>query len=154
MLRLLVVVLVGASAGCAGPDAPSASPVDDLTGLITALEDVGARVDDQGAFRPGPEVLGNRGRTLCVNNQKVLLYLFSSPAEASEVAGRFDREDPSNLGTAVIEWTGDPRFWQARSMIVQYAGPDPTIENTLTRVLGSPFARGGGREPAAVSFSC
>lgn len=140
-------------AGCS-VDAPRASPVDDLTGLIGAMEGAGADVQDQGAFQPGPEVLGNRGRTLCVNNQKVLLYLFSSPAEASAVAGRFDREDPSNLGTAVIEWVGDPRFWLARSIIVQYAGPDPSVETVLTTVLGSPFAHGGGREPAAVSFSC
>lgn len=157
MLRTASVGILILASGCSGPapsEAARPSPADDLTRLVVALEGQGAQVRDLGGFSPGPEVLGNSGRTLCVGDQKVLVYGYSLPSEAESVAGKFDREDPSHVGPAVIEWVSHPRFWQGDSLLVQYAGPDAGTEAVLTAVLGSPFARGGGRETAAASFTC
>jgi hypothetical protein len=144
--------------GCAGPTASptvTASPSPgDLGGLVGALEAAGASVVDLGPHRPISEVLGSRGRDLCVDGQQVPIYLYASQAEAEAVAASIDREDPSMVGTAIIEWVGDPRFWQGGSLLVRYSGPDAAVEHVLTSVLGPPFAGGAGREPAAAAFSC
>lgn len=104
------------------------------------------------AFNPDP--LPGRGVRLCVGGQEVSVYVYPTPEERAAVAARIDRTDPSNVGTAIIEWRGDPTFWERDRLIVLYLGRDPGTEATLTEVLGAPFASGQGRDPGPGGHDC
>lgn len=107
---------------------------------------------DLGSFNPEP--LGGRGVSLCVAGQEVRVYVFATPEEQQAVAARIDPRDPSNLGTSMVAWAGDPKFWQADRIIVLYLGEQPAVEAGITSVLGQPFARGLGRDPGPNRHAC
>lgn len=107
---------------------------------------------DLGAFNPEP--LGGRGVSLCVAGQQVSVYVFDTEAEAATVADRIDPADPSNLGTTIIEWAGNPTFWQRGGIIVLYLGSNPAVKAGLTSILGQPFASGQGRDPGPGRQAC
>ena len=98
-----------------------------------------------GSFATDP--IGGEGISLCVEGQVVNVYVFPTVEEREAAASRIDPDDPSNVGTAMIEWAGNPRFWAADRLLVLYLGRDPAVEAGITSVLGSPFARGEGRAP-------
>lgn len=134
-----------ASPDGAGPPASPAGGADAAAGLVAALGEAGAEVGSTGSFVTDP--IGGEGIGLCVDGQVVNVYVFPTVEEREAVASRIDPEDPSNLGTAIIDWAGTPRFWQADRVLVLYLGADPAVEAGLTSVLGDPFARGEGRPP-------
>jgi len=110
--------------------------------LVAELEQGESTVEEVGTF--GTDPLGGNGRILCVNAEEVRVYLFGSEDLASAAAARIDPNDPSNLGTAIVEWAGTPRFWQRGPMLVLYLGEDQATEDSLRSILGEPFARGAG----------
>jgi len=128
----------------------------DVDSLIAALEAAGASVAVNDRFDPAPaDVLGRDGRRICVDGQRVLVYVFANAAEARTVAAGIDRQDPSRVGNAtIIEWTGEPRFWHSGSLLVLYLGPDPRTEHVLTSVLGPVLSKGGGRGADPQQFAC
>ena len=120
--------------------------------LTAALEGAGADVRLTGDFATDP--VGGEGAGMCVNGHQVNAYVFDSADRANEVAARIDPADPSDVGTAIVEWVGNPRFWKSDRLIVLYLGDDVTVEAGLTSVLGPPFARGEGRAPGRDLPSC
>jgi hypothetical protein len=132
--------------------APGSSTGDPVSALIDALQAAGASVTELGAFSPDP--LPGRGARLCVSGQQVSVYVYETPEEREDVASRIDPTDPSNVGTAIIEWAGKPTFWQQDRFIVLYLGSDPTVTAGLTSVLGEPFAVGQGRDPGPARHAC
>ena len=160
--RLFVVALL--VTGCATVSSPSpntsaaptaspaAAPGDPTAGLGAALQAAGAEVRQTGAFNTDP--LGGQGVGLCVAGQQVSVYVYPTSQERAAVASRIDPSDPSNLGTSMVEWAGNPKFWQADRIIVLYLGSDPAVESGISSILGQPFARGEGRDPGPDRHSC
>jgi hypothetical protein len=153
-LLLAVVLTLAACSGGAGMGGSSAQLVTDVPTLVSALANTGASVHDLGSFEPGFDGLGSNARRLCVDGQEVSTYAFPNEAAANTVAGGMDPEDPSHIGNAIIEWRGSPRFWQAGSMLVLYLGADARTEQTVSGLLGRPFASGGGRQPEGATSAC
>lgn len=141
--------VVSATAAPAPPNTPAADPV---AAFGAALQAAGATVGDLGAFNSGP--LGGRGVRLCVAGQQVSVYLYEIEEERVAAATTIDPQDPSHVGRAIIEWAGNPRFWQRDRIIVLYLGGDPAVEAGITSVLGSPFARGQGRGMGPDTYAC
>ncbi len=139
VLTVLLAACDGSSSTTTGVDDSSAQ---DPVRLVAELEEDGSTVEEVGTFSSEP--LGGSGQILCVNAEEVRVYLFGSEELASSVAARIDPNDPSNLGNAMVEWVGTPRFWQRGPMLVLYLGDDQAIENSLSSILGEPFARGVG----------
>jgi len=126
-----------------GSTAGGLSP--DVAAFGGALQAGGAAVTELGTFNPDP--LGGRGIHLCVAREQVNVYVYGSEQERQAVADRIDPDDPGNVGTAMVSWVGNPRFWQRDRLIVLYLGKDPAVEAGISAVLGEPFARGQGRGP-------
>jgi hypothetical protein len=158
-------------AGCAATQspAPSSSPVpsapvgassspsegpgsDPVTSFVAALRAAGAEVRETGAFSTEP--LGGQGIGLCVAGQQVSVYVYPTLEDREAVASRIDPTDPSNLGTSIVEWAGNPKFWQADRILVLYLGSDAAVESGISAILGQPFARGQGRDPGPDRHSC
>ena len=133
---------------------PSAAPeLDEATGtLVAALQEAGAGVRVIGPFEGEP--VGGQGVALCVDGNQVNVYVFADAAEAASRAAMIDPKDPSNLGTSIVSWVGNPRFWQADRLLVLYLGDDPVVETGLRAALGAPFAEGQGRGPAGDLAAC
>lgn len=160
VVRLLTVLLLFVvTIGCGG--APSSTPPqasasgegsDGVAVLAGDLRTVGATVTELGGFNPDP--LGGRGVRLCVAGQQVSLYVYPTAQDRAVASARIDPNDPSNLGIAMVEWAGNPRFWQRDRIIVLYLGSDAAVEVGITSVLGPPFARGRGRPPGPDRNAC
>lgn len=172
-IRALVAFAVAATIACGGGSTvtptPSRSPVpvssdapvsppagisvgDPVAAFVASLQAAGAEVSATGDIETAP--LGGQGVGLCVAGQEVRVYVYSTPEERQAVAARIDPTDPSNLGTSIVSWAGDPKFWQGDRILVLYLGTDPAVESGLTSVLGQPFARGQGRDPGPRGHAC
>jgi len=147
LLGAVVIVIVAAcGTSPAGSVSPSSSNAGGAAGLLADLQRAGAATSPQGTFAPDP--LPGRGLLLCVNGEVVRLYVYSSTAERAQATARIDRNDPSHVGSAMVDWVGRPRFWQRDRIAVLYLGPTQATETLLTSVLGMPFARGQGGLPS------
>jgi hypothetical protein len=129
---------------------PSASPTDEPVdhgpaGLVNDLRALGIEAEEASEFAGDP--ISNLGVQLCVSGEPVQVYVFGTPQEAAAVAGQIDPDDPSNFGTSIIEWAGEPKFWLRDRILVLYLGTEEPVEEALISVLGEPFARGEGRPP-------
>lgn len=141
------------SASDAVGSSTSESPASDpAAALAAALQAAGAEVRETGGISTEP--LGGEGVGFCVAGQQVSVYVYPTPEDREAVAARMDPTDPSNLGTSIVEWVGNPKFWQAGRIIVLYLGSDPAVESGITSILGPPFARGRGRDPGPNQHSC
>jgi len=150
VFRLLVACLVLAGCGSAGPSAtpgPTEGP-GGVEGLTADLERAGAVVKAASQFAGDP--FPAAGFLICVSGEPVRVYVFNSVQQRLEATSRIDRNDPSKVGTAIVEWMGTPRFWQRDRILVLYLGAKPATEYLLTSVLGPPFATGQGRPPIAL----
>jgi len=50
----------------------------------------------------------------------------------------------SDVGNAIVEWLGTPRFWSRELIIVGYNGSDHAVVTRITAALGAPFVVGAG----------
>lgn len=141
MLAIAVAVLLAA---CSVPaTSPSPSPAKSgVEGLVDALIAAGASVRQADRFDAAP--LPGDGVLLCVGPEDVRVYVFPTDQARAAAAGTIDARDPSHVGTAIVEWTGNPRFWGRDRILVLYLGPDAATESLLTSIMGPPFARGVG----------
>ncbi|MGI8517998.1 MAG: hypothetical protein ACR2ME_06635 [Acidimicrobiia bacterium] len=110
--------------------------------FVAELTEEGVEIDQAETFSTEP--VGGEGQLFCLGDQEVRVYLFAGDDEAAAAAARIDPNDPSNMGSVIIEWAGNPRFWQRGSMLVLYLGKDQATEDLITAVLGQPFAEGQG----------
>ena len=98
------------------------------------------------------ELLGGDGSTICAGDESIQLYEFPDHAAAQAAAAKINRDDPSMIGNAIVEWIGPPRFWLRDRVIVQYVGSDANVDAALRQLLGPPLAEavgwGGGMLPA------
>lgn len=144
--------LVPSATGGKGSSLSDAPPNDPAGAFEAELRAAGAEVRETGAFNTDP--LGGQGLGLCVAGQQVRVYAYSTPEDREAVAARIDPTDPSNLGTTIVEWAGNPKFWQADRILVLYLGSDLAVESGITTILGQPFARGQGRNPGPDRHTC
>jgi hypothetical protein len=146
-IQLLVACLVLTGCASASPSA-TAGPIEGpggIEGLTADLERARAVVKPASQFAGDP--LPASGFLICVSGEPVRVYVFSSAQERLKVTSTIDRNDPSKVGTSMVDWMGTPRFWQRDRILVLYLGTKGDTENLLTSVLGPPFARGQGRPP-------
>lgn len=122
-----------------------------VQGLIADLADAGAEARVVDAFDAQP--LAFEGVVVCVNGEDIRVYSYSSEQERVAVTARIDPDDPTNIGTSIIEWDGWPRFWQRDRIIVLYQGNDQDTADLLRRVLGEPFAQGAPK-PQLLPAGC
>ncbi len=141
-LATIATLLVGGASPPGGPSATTTPAGNSVEGLVTALAAAQLDVRQARVFDPTP--LQGRGTLLCVGREEVRVYAFASDQERAAVTSQIDPTDPSHIGTSIVEWTGNPRFWQGDRIIVLYLGADPATETRLTAALGQPFARGVG----------
>lgn len=140
---------VSATPASSALETPSADPV---AAFGADLRKAGATVAELGAFNPIP--LGGLGTLVCLEGQKVRIYEYEAQSDRAAAAAGIDAADPSHVGTAIVEWAGNQRFWQRDRVIVLYLGSDPAVEARITAVLGPPFARGQGRDPGPDQAGC
>jgi len=152
---LAAAVLVTLLIACGTPPAsptPSAAG-GGVEGLVSALAAASAPVRQADPFDAAP--LPGQGVLLCVGREVVRVYVFTTEQARLAAAASIDPTDPSHVGTSIVEWTGNPRFWQRDRILFLYLGTDAPTEALLTSVMGPPFARGadGGRGAPRIS-SC
>ena len=142
VLQLTALFLLTACSGQpqGGPGASQSG--SGVTGLISSLSAAGANARQAGTFDASP--MQGPGVLLCLATEEVRVYVFPTEEARLTAARSIDQNDPSHVGTSIVEWTGNPRFWQRDSVLVLYLGTDPGTEALLTRVMGQPFARGTG----------
>ena len=126
----------------ADPAAPSAS-TSGHESLLRGLREAGLDAHVGSRFGAGP--FPGSGVALCVSGESLQVYEFRTEAQAQAAVTSIDPDDPSHVGDSIVEWVGNPKFWQGDRSIVLYAGSDPDTEDALDALLGEPFAAGGGR---------
>jgi hypothetical protein len=139
-IGVLAALLVGCSAQQAS-SSPSAS-LTGVEGLVADLATASAPVRQADTFDPTP--LSGQGVLLCIGHEEVRVYVFATQGARLTAAGSIEPTDPSHVGTSIVEWTGNPRFWQRDRILVLYLGADASTDALLTSILGPPFARGLG----------
>lgn len=140
-LLLTAIACSGAAESTTTLEAGEAEP-DRFVAELTA-----AGVDAEEAETFSTEPLGGQGHLICVGDEEVRVYRFASDEQSAAAAARIDPNDPSNMGNTIVEWAGNPRFWQRGPMLVLYLGDDQATEELITALLGQPFSQGQGRDP-------
>ena len=90
-------------------------------------------------------LIGGESTVVCVGDESVNVYEYTDGDSAIEAASVVDKNDPSMVGNAIVEWAGTPHFWLRDRTIVLYVGEDPGTIHALGAILGRPFAE--GRDP-------
>jgi hypothetical protein len=146
LVALLLASLV-AVAACQAVGGPERLVADlQAVGLAATL----GRDQDAG-------LLGGVATVVCVGDESVSVYTFEDAGAALQAAATVNKRDPWNVGNAVVEWIGPPRFWMRDRVIVLYVGAEPAVDSALRTILGRPFAesRDGGRGlPAIDQLPC
>lgn len=166
----LLVAIGGCSpAGSAGPTAvgtlgpsesippvilgtPEPTRAGSAEALVADLAAAGAAAKLGSNFLAEP--LPGEGILVCVGQEPVQVYVLKDHEAALEAASRIDRDDPSKVGTSIVEWAGTPRFWLRDRIIVLYVGDDADTETVLRNVLGEPFAQGQAGRPPLPAPDC
>lgn len=127
------------------PTAPAPSPTaaTGLKELVADLNARGASAKIGSAFLAEP--LGGQGMSVCVGDETLQTYEMIDHEAALATSVKIDRDDPSKVGNAIVEWSGQPRFWLRDRIIVLYLGDDAATDTLLRNLLGPPFAE--SREP-------
>jgi hypothetical protein len=95
------------------------------------------------------EPLPGEGVLVCIGTEAVQVYVLKDHEAALAAASVIDPNDPSKIGTSIVDWAGRPRFWLRDRILVLYAGGDAATDAILRSLLGRPFAeaRIPGRPP-------
>ena len=162
---LLLLNTLMITAGCAGPIAttrppseppatatpgstatpPAASPTarQGVIGLVEDLSDAGVEATAADAFDGEP--LAFEQVIVCAGGEDIRVFAYATEQERAATSARIDPRDPTNIGTAIVEWDGWPKFWQRDRIIVLYLGRDADTIELLTQLMGEPFAQGVSR---------
>jgi hypothetical protein len=145
----LVVVACQTGAEPSRSPAPSPTPADTMSpeptpsgleGLVADLTAAGASAKSGSFFATEP--IGGEGKTVCIGTETVQVYQFVDHEAALAVSMKIDHNDPSKIGTSIVDWAGVPRFWLRDRIIVLYIGNDAATDAALRSLLGRPFAEG------------
>lgn len=118
-------------------------PVVGADGLVADLVVRGLMVEASGRFTT--RFLGGRGFTFCIGGQEIRVWEYLSQADRQAASRLIDRNDPSKIGSAFVEWRGDPTFWQRDTILVLYLGNQAETLDVLSELFGPSFAEGRGR---------
>ena len=153
-MRWIFVGCLIALAGCTALGFGSTPPPegDPAAVLAKRLAQSGAAVRTTGTSSGEP--LSAAATILCVNNERVQVFTFETDHERDAAANHIDRDDPSHVGTSIVEWIGTPQFWTADRAVVLYAGDADATIAALSSLLGEPFARGRGIDRGMVERAC
>jgi hypothetical protein len=126
---------------------PSPTIAGGAEGLVEDLVAGGATAKLGSNFLAKP--LPGEGVLICVGTEAVQVYVLKDHEAALAAASTIDPEDPSQIGTSIVEWAGRPRFWLSDRILVLYVGDDDATDTALRSLLGEPFAeaRVPGRPP-------
>jgi hypothetical protein len=114
------------------------SPVEDLAGLVAALQAAGATVETGDTVeQPFFEV---QGQQLNVNGQSVEVFEWADEASRAAVSQTITPQ--GQFGTTMVEWVSTPHFWASGKIIVLYVGDDDEVVDLITAALGAPIAQG------------
>ncbi len=152
---LLLAPALVALLGCQSPGAPTGTPVSTpvptpaataASGVEGLVADLKARGVDAKMGSPFlAEPMGGQGMSVCVGAETLQVYAFFDHEAALAASVKINRNDPSNVGNAIVEWNGPPRFWLRDRVIVLYLGDNAATDAALRGLLGQPFAE--SREP-------
>ena len=156
---MLVVVACQPATGPGATPAPTTAPTPTiaptptgaagLEGLVLDLTSSGTAAKVGSPFLAEP--LRGQGMTVCFGTETLQTYEFIDHEAALAASTTIDRDDPSNVNGAVVNWIGQPRFWLRDRIIVLYLGDDAATDAALRALLGPPFAEskkpGGGFLP-------
>ena len=128
--------------GTASPSAP-----DGVEALVADLVAGGVSAKLGSNFLAAP--LPGEGVLVCAGTEAVQVYVLRDHEAALAAAAMIDREDPSKIGTSIVDWAGRPRFWLRDRILVLYVGDNAASDRALRTLLGPPFAeaRAAGRPP-------
>lgn len=160
MRALVIAGLLVAISGCAPAASPGATadvtpgasgtipPVIFGTPEPTASGGAEALVADLvaagGAAKLGSnflaEPLPGEGIVVCLGTEALQVYVLRDREAALAAASQIDPEDPSMIGTSIVDWAGRPRFWLRDRILVLYVGDDAATDAALRGLLGRPFA--------------
>ena len=118
-------------------------PKDGAEALVADLIAGGATAKLGSFFLAEP--LRGEGMLVCIGTEAVQVYVQKDHEAALAVSQMIDRNDPSKVGTSIVNWTGRPRFWLRDRIIVLYVGTDAATDAALRGLLGQPFAE--SRQP-------
>lgn len=125
----------------AGPTpGPTAGPAGGLDGLVADLNAAGTAAKSGSFFATDP--IGGEGKVVCIGVETVQVFQFIDHEAALATSMKIDRNDPSKIGTAIVDWAGTPRFWLRDRIIVLYTGEDAATDAAIRALLGRPFAEG------------
>ena len=119
-------------------DTPSPTASDGAAALVADLVAAGATAKLGANFLAEP--LRGEGVAVCVGAEAIQVYVQKDHEAALAVASTIDPDDPSRIGTSIVNWNGRPRFWLRDRIIVLYVGPDAATDAALRSLLGRPFA--------------
>lgn len=116
-------------------------------GLVEDLVTAGASAKVGSNFLAAP--LPGEGILVCIGTEPVQIYLLKDHDAALAAASKIDRDDPTKIGTSIVDWAGRPRFWLRDRILVLYLGDNAATDAALRDVLGPPFAEShvAGRPP-------
>ena len=126
---------------------PGPTSADGAEGLVADLVAGGLSAKLGSNFLAEP--LRGEGVLVCVGTEAVQVYVLKDHEAALAAASTIDPDDPSKIGTSIVDWAGSPRFWLRDRIIVLYVGEDAATDAALRNLLGRPFAeaRAPGRPP-------
>jgi hypothetical protein len=128
-------------------DSPNPTIADGAESLVEDLIAAGASAKLGSNFLAEP--LPGEGVLVCIGTEAVQVYLLKDHEAALAAASTIDPDDPSKIGTSIVDWAGSPRFWLRDRMLVLYVGDNAATDTALRSLLGEPFAeaRAPGRPP-------
>ncbi len=129
-----------------GPPAPSGT-TDGAERLVADLVAGGVTAKLGSNFLAQP--LPGEGVAVCIGTETVQVYVLKDHEAALAAASKIDPDDPSKIGTSIVDWSGRPRFWLRDRIVVLYLGDNAGTDAALRNVLGQPFAEATvpGRPP-------
>lgn len=130
----------GQSAGTTQTEVSGASETDktkDFAGLVEALEEAGAKVEQGDAIdQPFFTV---SGQIIKVNGADVQAFEYADNA-AMETEAANVPADGSSFATIMVTWIDVPHFYKSGRLIALYVGNDKAITDLLEAALGAQFA--------------
>ena len=112
-------------------------------GLIADLADAGVEAEVAESFDGEP--IAPVQTLVCAGGQGLRVFPYATEQDRAAASAQIDPTDPGNVGTALVDWDGWPKFWQRDRIIVLYLGRDVGTIQLLTELMGEPFAQGENR---------
>jgi hypothetical protein len=123
-----------------GTVAATAGVVNDYASFVAALQGAGATIEQAG--NTAGSIFTGTGHIVRINGGEVQAFEYADAAAADAEAAKVS-PDGSKFGNAIVDWVAAPHFYKQGRLMVVYVGGDQAVTNTLSAVLGQPFAGAG-----------